>query len=75
MPRPKKTASLPIDEQIGIITAEIERLKLSLKEKKEELKVLQAKKESADQKKVLDAIENSGLSYDDVLKLVSDSSK
>ena len=73
MPRTKGSknkAVLSIDERIANVTAEIESLQEQLKEKKAELKQLNAEKEEEDKKRLIEAVLASGKSVDEVIAWV-----
>ncbi len=69
MARGKKIVS--VEERIAAAEAQITSLQEEIKAKKEELKELQKEKDAADQKKVMDAIQTSGKSLDDVLAFIN----
>lgn len=73
MPRTKGSknkAVLSINERIANVTAEIESLQEQLKEKKAELKKLNAEKEEEDKKRLMEAVLASGKSIDEVIAWV-----
>ena len=73
MPRTKGSknkSSLPLDERIAAVTAELSALQEQVKAKKAELKKLNAEKDAEDQQKVLDAFVISGRSADEVIAML-----
>ena len=66
MPR-KKKAVLTTDERIEAVKAEIENLTAQLKEKKQELKKLEAEQAEEEKASVLAAYAASGKSADEVI--------
>lgn len=71
MPRGrKKKEILTVDQKIMKVEGEIQELNEALKAKKAELKALQKEKESEDKKVLLDAIEESGKSVDEILEML-----
>ena len=70
MARKKKTA-LTIDEQISEVKIQIDSLAEQLKEKKAELKSLEMIKEDEYRSKIIDAIAQSGKSYDEILEMLN----
>ena len=79
MPRPKGSKNKPTayvsDEKILKCEKEIEDLQAKLKDKKAELKTLKSNKDKADKQKILDAIESSDKSIDEILALLEGSSR
>ncbi len=74
MPRTKGSknkASLPVEEKISQITAEIETLQEQIKDKKAELKVLNAAKLEQENRKVLDAFTASGKSAEEIIAMIN----
>lgn len=75
MPRPKgsknKARPQTINEQIAAVTAEIGALQEQLKQKRLELKRLEAEKEKEGQQQILDAVAASGKSVEEILALIS----
>lgn len=73
MPRTKGSknkSSLPLEERIAAVTAELSALQEQVKAKKAELKKLNAEKDAEDQQKVLDAFVISGRSADEVIAML-----
>ena len=78
MPRTKGSrnkAATSVDERIAMVTAEIESLQEQVKGKKAELKRLMAEKAEEDQKRILDAVAESGKSVDEVIALIRESTQ
>ena len=78
MPRTKGSrnkAAVSVDERIAMVTAEIESLQEQVKGKKAELKRLMAEKAEEDQKRILDAVAESGKSVDEVIALIRESTQ
>lgn len=78
MPRTKGSrnkAAASVDERIAMVTAEIESLQEQVKGKKAELKRLMAEKAEEDQKRILDAVAESGKSVDEVIALIRESTQ
>lgn len=78
MPRTKGSrnkAAVSVDERIAMVTAEIESLQEQVKGKKAELKRLMAEKAEEDQKRILDAVAESGKSVDEVIALIRESAQ
>lgn len=76
MPRTKGSrnkAAASVDEQIAMVTAEIESLQEQVKGKKAELKRFMTEKAEEDQKRILDAVAESGKSVDEVIALIRES--
>lgn len=74
MPRTKGSknkASLSVEEKIRQITADIETLQEQIKEKKAELKILNAAKLEEENKKVLDAFTASGKTAEEIIALIN----
>lgn len=74
MPRTKGSknkASLTVEEKILAITAEIEALQEQIKDKKAELKQLNAEKLEEENKKVLDAFNASGKTAEEIIALIN----
>lgn len=69
MPRGRKPA-LTVDEKIALTEQEIETMTQRLKDLKNELKLLQASKREEEVSKLLDALETSGKSVDEVIALL-----
>ena len=73
MPRPKGSknkSNLTISERLEKAQAEYAELNARLKEKKAEMKALTELAESEKKKHLLDAIEKSGKSPDEILNLI-----
>lgn len=66
-----KAQGLTVEERIAAIDAQIENLQEQIKEKKTERRKLTAEKKAEDQKKLIDAVEKSGKSIDEIIALVS----
>ena len=66
-----KAQSLTVEERIAEIDAQIENLQEQIKEKKAERRKLTAEKKAEDQKKLIDAVEKSGMSIDEIIAFVS----
>ena len=66
MPRGRKKI-VPISERIAAVKTEIETLTAQLKEKKAELKKLEAEQADEDKAKLLEAFEASGKNVDEVV--------
>ena len=66
-----KAQGLTVEERIAAIDAQIENLQEQIKEKKAERRKLTAEKKAEDQKKLIDAVEKSGKSIDEIIALVS----
>ena len=66
-----KAQSLTVEERIAAIDVEIENLQEQIKEKKAERRKLTAEKKAEDQKKLIDAVEKSGMSIDEIIAFVS----
>ena len=66
-----KAQGLTVEERIAVIDAQIENLQEQIKEKKTERRKLTAEKKAEDQKKLIDAVEKSGKSIDEIIALVS----
>ena len=66
----RNKSSRSIDERILKIEGEIEKLTIALKSKKMELKELQAEKAEEGKRRILEAIENSGKSVEEILELL-----
>lgn len=66
-----KAQSLTVEERIAAIDAEIEGLQEQIKEKKAERRKLTAEKRAEDQKKLIAAVEKSGVSIDEIIAFVS----
>lgn len=66
-----KAQSLTVEERIAAIDAEIEGLQEQIKEKKAERRKLTAEKKAEDQKKLIAAVEKSGVSIDEIIAFVS----
>ena len=78
MPRRKGSrnkAAASVDERIAVVTEEIASLQEQIKEKKAELKKLTAEKEEEDQKRILDAVAESGKSVDEIIALIRESTQ
>lgn len=74
MPRTKGSrnkTSLTVEEKIVQITAEIEALQEQIKDKKAELRMLNAEKAEEEQKKILDAVSASGKSAEEIIALIT----
>lgn len=74
MPRTKGSknkTSLTVEEKIALISAEIESLQEQIKEKKAELRQLNAEKAEEEQKKILDAVSASGKSAEEIIALIN----
>ena len=67
MPRGRKKAVLPIAERIAAVKGEIDVLSAQLKEKKAELKKLEAEQSEEDKGKLMEAFAASGKSADEVI--------
>ena len=70
MPRGKRKKPLSLQEQYENITQEIEDLTATLKEKKQELKEIEAAIEDENRQRIIDAMEEKGLSVEDVLGMI-----
>ena len=74
MPRPKgsknKASKLPADERLVAIDAEIAELQKEIAKKKRERKKIIEQKNAEDQKKLLAAVQNSGMSIEDAIALL-----
>ncbi len=66
-----KAPGMTVEERIAAIDAEIEALQEQIKEKKAERRKLTAEKKAEDQKKLIDAVEKSGIPIDEVIAFVS----
>ncbi len=66
-----KVPGLTAEERIAAIDAEIENLQEQIKEKKAERRKLTAEKKAEDQKKLIDAVEKSGKSIEEIIAFVS----
>ncbi len=74
MPRTKGSknkTSLTVEERILQITADIETLQEQIKDKKAELKLLNAQKLEEENKKVLDAFTASGKTAEEIIALIN----
>lgn len=69
MPRGRKKV-INYEAEIESIEAEIEKLNNTLKKKKAELKELKAKKQEADNVDIIKAIESSGKTKEEIIKLL-----
>ena len=69
MPR-KKKVELSIEERIAAVEAELEALAAQTKEKKQELKALNAEKAEADKAKLIEAFIASGKSVEEAIGLL-----
>lgn len=76
MPRLKgsknKEKPKTIDERIAAVTSEIESLQIQLKDKKAQLKELNAEKEAENQKRLFEAVLASGKSIDEIIAMVQE---
>ena len=66
----KNKATLKIEEKISAIMEKIAEKENELKELKADLKALQKEKAAADKQKILDAIEASGKSTEEILAIL-----
>ena len=66
MPRGKKPIA-PVAERIEAVKAEIEQLSARLQEKKTELKALETEQAEGNKAKLLEAVEASGKSVDEIV--------
>ena len=71
MPRGRKKTGT-IEEQIEVLRNEIEALKAETKKKQDKLKELESKKKAEDNKEIMDAIEKSGKSKEEIIRLLSE---
>ena len=67
-----KPAVTQIEEKIAAVIAQIEAKENDLKELKADLKALQKEKVAADKQKILDAIEASGKSTEEILAMLAE---
>lgn len=67
MPRGRKKIIAPVAERIEAVKTEIEKLSARLKEKKTELKALETEQAEANTAKLLEAVEASGKSVDEIV--------
>lgn len=73
MPRPKGSKSRPaltLEEQIVRVTAEIEFLRVRIKEKKCEPKKLNAEMANEDKNRLMDVILAGGKSVDEIIPMI-----
>lgn len=74
MARPKgsknRKETVNVDERIAQIDAEIEALQAQIKTKKAERTKLKAVKSAEDQKKLVAAVQKSGMSIDEIIELI-----
>ncbi|MDO5398010.1 MAG: hypothetical protein Q4G33_08755 [bacterium] len=68
----KKWFNMSLDEKIEAITIDIDNLSEQLKKKKKTLKELNVEKQAEENKKLLQAISDSGMSIDEVISLISE---
>ena len=66
-----KPAATQIEEKIAAVIAQIEAKENDLKTLKADLKALQKEKVAADRQKILDAIEASGKSTEEILAMLT----
>ena len=71
MPRGRKKLGT-IEEQIEVLRNEIEAMKVETKKKQDKLKELESKKKAEDNKEIMDAIEKSGKSKEEIIRLLSE---
>lgn len=71
----KNKATLKLEEKISAIMEKIAEKENELKELKADLKALQKEKVAADKQKILDAIEASGKSTEEILAMLAGDTK
>ena len=67
----KNKATIKIEEKIAAVMGQIAETENELKALKADLKALQKEKAAADKKKILDAVEASGKSTEEILALIT----
>jgi septal ring factor EnvC (AmiA/AmiB activator) len=67
-----KNKVVSVEDRIAAVTADIEKLQSTLKEKKAELKQLNVEKNEVDQRRLLTAVSASGKSVEEVIALLSE---
>lgn len=67
----KNKATIKIEEKIAAVMGQIAEKENELKALKADLKALQKEKAAADKKKILDAVEASGKSTEEILALIT----
>ncbi len=67
----KRWFNMSLDEKIEAITIDIDNLSEQLKSKKKTLKELTVEKQAEENKRLLQAISDSGMSVDEVISLIS----
>ena len=67
MPRGRKKIIPPVAERIEAVKTEIEELSARLKDKKAELKALETEQAEGNKAKLLEAVEASGKSVDEIV--------
>lgn len=71
----KNKATIKIEEKIAAVMGQIAEKENELKALKADLKALQKEKAAADKKKILDAIEASGKSTEEILAMLTGDAK
>ena len=71
----KNKATIKIEEKIAAVMGQIEEKENELKALKADLKALQKEKAAADKKKILDAVEASGKSTEEILAMLTGDAK